>query len=210
MIVHIDLGTGNLGSLLRAFQHLGVQLAPAASGTCLETAGAIILPGVGSFGDGMASLRDQGLVEPLLRAAAAGVPIFGICLGMQLLAESSEEHGSHAGLGLIRGHVRRLPSGDPAFQVPNIGWCDVRPIRPGILFPEGRPGIFYHVHSYHLDGADPTDVTAVMDFGDAEITVAVERDNLFGVQFHPEKSQDDGLSVLASYLAHLRRLGRLT
>jgi glutamine amidotransferase len=150
----------------------------------------------------MASLREQGLVEPIRRAARAGVPVFGICLGMQLLADESEEFGQHEGLGVLPGRVRKLP-GAPGFRVPNIGWCDVTPKRAGRLFPAGG-GTFYHVHSFYLEPKDPSVVAATIDFGGRDVAVAVETGNLFGAQFHPEKSQDDGLGVLAAFFDGLR------
>jgi glutamine amidotransferase len=209
MITYIDLKIGNIGSLLRAFDHLGAPLRPAHGPAALDGASAIILPGVGAYGDGMASLRDQGLIEPLRAAATSGTPFFGICLGMQLMAESSEEHGLNEGLGLIRGRLRRLEATQPGFRVPNIGWCDVTPRRSGMLFPNGKGGSFYHVHSFALDGADPDAVAATIEFNGEPVPVAIECGTLFGVQFHPEKSQDDGLDLLANFLAHLLRLGRL-
>ena len=209
MFAVIDMGISNIGSVMRALERIGAPLAEKATATNLDAAAAVLLPGVGAFGDGMASLAQQGLIEPLRRIAAAGTPIFGICLGMQLLAETSEEHGHHAGLGLISGRVVRLEATRPGERVPNIGWCDVTPARPSIFFPAGTGGTFYHVHSFRLAAVDPSVVTATIEFSGTRIPVAVEQDNLFGVQFHAEKSQDDGLDLLAAFLAHLRRLGRI-
>src|SRR5262245_41478655 len=175
----------------------------ASSVVSIAEARAILLPGVGAFGDAMASLRSQGLVEPIRRAAARGVPVFGICLGMQLLAEESEEFGRQEGLGLLHGRVRRLQADREGFRVPNIGWCDVAPKRAGRLFPRGG-GSFYHVHSFHFEPRDPLVVAASIAFSGRDVAVAVEHGNLYGVQFHPEKSQDDGLGVLASFFEGLR------
>jgi glutamine amidotransferase len=209
MIAVIDMGISNLASVFRALERIGAPLAEKAGPADLSEAAAVLLPGVGAFGDGMASLAAQGLIEPLRRAAAAGTPIFGICLGMQLLAEASEEHGEHAGLGLVRGRLVRLQASEPCDRVPNIGWCDVTPTRSSTLFPTGRGGTFYHVHSFHLVPTDPAVVAATIDFSGRKIPVAIEQDNLFGVQFHTEKSQDDGLDLLATFLDHLRRQGRI-
>jgi imidazole glycerol-phosphate synthase subunit HisH len=209
MIAVIDMGISNIGSVMRALERIGAPLAETATAANLTDARAVLLPGVGAFGDGMASLAQQGLVEPLRWIAAAGTPIFGICLGMQLLAETSEEHGHHAGLGLVRGRVVRLEATRPGERVPNIGWSDVTPTRPSTLFPTGAGGTFYHVHSFRLAPTDPSVVAATIDFSGAQIPVAIEQGNLFGVQFHTEKSQDDGLDLLAAFLAHLRRLGRI-
>jgi glutamine amidotransferase len=164
---------------------------------------------VGAFGDGMASLMEQGLVEPIRNAANRGVPVFGICLGMQLLASESEEHGLHEGLGLIPGRVIRLAPTRPGFRVPNIGWCDTRVTRPSVLFGSATGGCFYHVHSFHFVPRDGASIAATIDYSDQEVVVAVEKENLFGVQFHPEKSQDDGLELLSRFFRHLREIGRL-
>lgn len=209
MIAVIDMGISNIGSVLRALERVGAPLAEKATAANLVDVSAVLLPGVGAFGDGMASLAQQGLIEPLRRIAAAGTPIFGICLGMQLLAETSEEHGQHAGLGLISGHVIRLEATQPGERVPNIGWSDVTPTRPGTLFPTSTGGNFYHVHSFRLAPTDPSVVAATIEFSGTQIPVAIEQGNLFGIQFHTEKSQDDGLDLLAAFLAHLRRLGRI-
>lgn len=209
MIAIVDMGIGNLGSVYRALERIGAPTAVKAGAAEVERADAILLPGVGAFGDGMASLAAQGLIEPLRRAAGAGTPLFGICLGMQLLAEESEEHGKHRGLGLVRGRVVRLAASDPAFRVPNIGWCNVVSTRPSTLFPAGAGAAFYHVHSYRMEPGDPAIVTATIDFSGVPTVVAIEQDNLFGVQFHTEKSQDAGLDLLAAFLAYLRRSGRV-
>jgi imidazole glycerol-phosphate synthase subunit HisH len=196
--VLVDMGISNLGSVRQALARVDAPQMAAASAANVEGARAILLPGVGAFGDGMASLRAQKLVEPIRRAAARGTPVFGICLGMQLLAEESEEFGRHEGLGLLPGRVRRLQADREGFRVPNIGWCDVTPTRTGRLFPNGG-GCCYHVHSFHLEPRDPSVVAATIDFSGRKVAVAVENGNLYGVQFHPEKSQDDGLAVLAAF-----------
>jgi glutamine amidotransferase len=209
MIAIIDMGISNIGSVMRALERVGAPHAEKATATNLSDAAAVLLPGVGAFGDGMASLAQQGLIARLRQVAAKGTPILGICLGMQLLAESSEEHGHHAGLGFIRGRVIRLQTTQPGDRVPNIGWSDVTPTRKGTLFPSGTGDSFYHVHSYRLAPTDPSVVAATISFSGEDIPVAIEQDNLFGVQFHTEKSQDGGLDLLAAFLAHLRRLGRI-
>lgn len=207
-IAIVDLGISNIASVLRALDLVGAPLVGKAEPSRLGDASAIILPGVGAFGEGMAVLRKQGLADPLRAAARAGVPILGVCLGMQLLAETSEEHGLHEGLGLVAGHVRRLPETDED-RVPNIGWCDVAPSRPGTLFPTTSSGCFYHVHSFHFVPTDPACVAATMRFAGQDIVVAIETGNVFGVQFHPEKSQDEGLLLLGAFLQHLRASGRI-
>lgn len=203
MIAVVDLKISNIASVLQALRLVGATGYEFASPANLRQAEAVILPGVGAYGDGMASLREQGLIEPLRAAAAAGKPMLGICLGMQLLADRSAEFGMHEGLGLVAGSVERLESAEAGYRVPNIGWCDVNPLRPGVLFPAGKGGCFYHVHSYHFVARDPKAVVATIRFGGADVAVAIEQNNLFGVQFHTEKSQDDGLEVLANFLQHV-------
>lgn len=207
-IAVVDLGISNLASVLRALERVGAPTHELATPENLTTTDAVLLPGVGAFADGMQSLRRQRLIEPIRRAAAAGTPIFGICLGMQLLAERSDEFGSHAGLGLIRGIVRRLEPRQGNYRVPNIGWFDVTPTHSGVLYPAGTGGCCYHVHSYHFLPAEKSVVAATIDYAGEAIVVAVEHQNLFGVQFHPEKSQDDGLAVLSSFCSSLPRLRR--
>lgn len=209
-IAVVDLGISNLGSVLRALERVGAPPHELATPENVSTTAAVLLPGVGAFADGMQSLRRQRLIDPIQRAAAAGTPVFGICLGMQLLAERSDEFGSHEGLGLIKGVVRRLEPRQGNYRVPNIGWFDVTPTHGGVLYPAGAGGCCYHVHSYHLQPAERSVVAATIDYAGEAIVVAVERANLFGVQFHPEKSQDDGLAVLSAFCSALPRLQRTT
>ncbi|WP_310449000.1 imidazole glycerol phosphate synthase subunit HisH [Sulfuritalea sp.] len=197
----IDIGISNIGSVVRAFQRLGIQPELVADATAVESAHAIVLPGVGAFGDGMAALREKGLVEPLREAARAGKPILGLCLGMQLLADSSEEYGSHTGLGIIPGAVVKLKPG-VGERVPNIGWCDVLPHDGTRLFHDFAAGTpLYFVHGYHMICANPGHVAATMSFGGGQATVAVEHGNVFGIQCHPEKSQDAGLGILDAFVS---------
>mgnify|MGYP001250018019 CR=1 FL=1 len=209
MICLVDSGICNLASVVRAFERVGAPVRIASRPEDFGSAAAVVLPGVGAFGDGMECLRARRLVEPLRRAAAGGTPLLGICLGMQLLLEESEEHGRHAGLGLLPGRVVRLVADRPGFRVPNIGWCDVAPARDGLLFPAGTEAApFYFVHSFRADIAAEY-VAATIDFSGRPVTAALERGNVFGVQFHPEKSQDAGLDLLARWVEHLRGAGRL-
>ncbi|MBN2139843.1 MAG: imidazole glycerol phosphate synthase subunit HisH [Desulfovibrionaceae bacterium] len=201
MIALIDLGMGNLASVLAAFQRVGAEVRVTDRPEDTAAAAAVILPGVGTFGDGMACLRARGLLKPLLRHAAEGRPLLGICLGMQLLADLGEEHGKHRGLGILPGRVARLRPKSLDQRVPNMGWCDVHIRKKNGLFRDVAEGeSFYFAHSYHLICDKDTDQAAVIDYGGEEITAAVERDNVFGLQFHPEKSQDAGLDVLSSVM----------
>jgi glutamine amidotransferase len=203
MIALVDSGVSNLASVIGALARVRAPVQVVREADVLARAPAIILPGVGAFGDGMAGLRSRGLIAPLQAAARAGKPILGICLGMQLLVAESEEHGRHEGLGLLTGRVRRLVADEPGFRVPNMGWCDISIPRPGALFPDqDRQQSFYFVHSYFVDTA-PENVTATIAFSGCTIPAALEAENISGVQFHPEKSQDAGLDLLARWVARL-------
>lgn len=196
----VDLGISNVGSLVTAFNRLGATAEVASKASDLKDVSAIVLPGVGAFADGMESLRAAGLVDVIRQAARDGTPILGVCLGMQLLADKSEEHGQHEGLGVIGGGVARLEAKNGE-RVPNIGWCDVYPGDNTRLFAETSPGeSFYFVHSYHLRCHEHDLVVATISFGNEDIVIAVEKGNIFGLQFHPEKSQDAGLIVLDQFL----------
>ena len=207
MIAMIDMGIANLRSVLEAFRRVGAEVKVTNRPEDIRDANAIVLPGVGAFGDGMLRLRQEGLVGPLRRhAIEMKKPLFGICLGMQLLADEGEEHGVHKGLGFIPGRVVRLKLTGPEFRVPNIGWCDVSFSRSqSILFDglhDGEP--FYFAHSYHLQCFNRAEEAATIDYGDIKLTAAIEHENVLGVQFHPEKSQDAGLHVLAAFVQYVR------
>ena len=203
MIAVIDSGLSNIGSVMTALGHIGAEAKATCNPAEVEAADSLLLPGVGAFGDGMAALRQRGLVEPIRAQAAAGKPILGICLGMQLLASTSEEFGEHQGLGLIPGRVRRLRP-QAGLRVPNIGWCGLQAKNDAQLFT-GIPvdACFYFVHSYVIDCDAAEDCAGTLTFGADEEAVAVQRGRIFGAQFHPEKSQDAGLAVLDAF----RRIG---
>jgi glutamine amidotransferase len=199
VITIIDTGICNIGSVLSALDRVGATYKVTSEPSCVAQAESLILPGVGAFADGMNALRRHGLVTPIIEHATQGKPILGICLGMQLLAESSEEFGEHQGLGLIPGKVRKLPSA-VGMRIPNIGWCDVHIAKPCQLFDGfGNGSAFYFVHSYAMECEDPADSIGLIDFGGLLVTVACQRGAVFGAQFHPEKSQDVGLSFLANF-----------
>ena len=205
MIAVIDLGTGNLRSVLNAFRRVGAEPRVTIDAAELSAADAIVLPGVGAFGGAMETLREQSLPAVLRRQADAGVPLLGICLGMQLLADSSEEHGHHAGLGLIPGRVARLAPTASGYRVPNIGWYEATSSPGGHPFAADAPRSYYFGHSYHTVCENPDHVALTIDYGGQPVTAAVARDNVMGVQFHPEKSQDAGLDLLADFVGLVER-----
>ena len=184
------------GSVVHALQRIGVSTEVTRDPDVISGGAAAVLPGVGAFGDGMASLKEAGLDHALRDHVAAGRPLLGICLGMQLLADVGTEHGVFGGLGLIPGRVVRLDATTRAERVPNIGWCDT--VGTTTNGPVPRGGCFYFVHSYHVVPDDPRDIAAtVADFGG--FCAAVAAGPVWGVQFHPEKSQDEGLAVLEAF-----------
>jgi glutamine amidotransferase len=195
-VVVVDYGIGNLGSVLKAFRQLGAPARLSGDPRALKGAAAIVLPGDGAFGASMDELRQRGLLEPLLAAVNAGTPLLGICIGMQLLFDESEEMGRHQGLGLLPGRVRRLPPGLP---VPHMGWNTLRAPRPhGVMADLGQAPYVYFVHSYFCE-AEAGDVIATTDYG-RELPAIVGRGHVLGLQFHPEKSQAVGLRLLDNAL----------
>ena len=200
MLAVIDYGAGNLRSVVHALANLGVSDLRIARGP-QDLAGAerIILPGVGAFGAGMDQLRAQGLVKPIQDAAAAGIPILGICLGMQYLFESSDEMGQHEGLGLLPGRVTRFPE-LAGLKVPHMGWNQIDAVRESPLLGGVEPGSYaYFVHSYYCVPRDAADLLLTSTHG-FPFAAAVQHGNLVGVQFHPEKSQRTGLQILANFM----------
>jgi glutamine amidotransferase len=192
----IDYGMGNLRSVHKALERLGYAAVITSDPQEVDRARGIVLPGVGAFADAARRLTELGLDEVICRAVAAGRPFLGICLGLQLLFEGSEENGWHEGLGIFPGRVRRL---GPGLKVPHMGWNQVEQVRPSPLFagiPDGVP--FYFVHSYFADPADPDLVLARTDYGQ-RFACAVGRGAVFGVQFHPEKSGRWGLKLLSNF-----------
>ena len=200
MIAIVDYGVGNLFSLKCSFAAIGVDAAVTSDPAVLHEAARILLPGVGAFGDAAAKLRESGLDRVVIGEAKAGKPLLGVCVGMQLLFERGFEYGEHAGLGLIPGDVRHIGEVIPAgLKIPQIGWNALRFTERGCpLFRYTREGDFvYFVHSYAgFDCAEST--AATVEYG-AELTAAVHRGNIFGTQFHPEKSGRVGLNILRAF-----------
>jgi imidazole glycerol-phosphate synthase subunit HisH len=196
VIAIIDYGMGNLRSVEKAFHFLGFEAAIVQQPAAAAAASHLVLPGDAAFGDAMRNLRAGGWEPVIRRAVAAGTPFLGICVGLQVMFDRSEEMGSHAGLGLLPGCCRRFPA---TVRVPQIGWNQVAVRRPAALL-EGVPdnSFFYFVHSYYVCTDSPADCLASTDYG-LEYTSVAGRDRLMGVQFHPEKSQDNGLRLLANF-----------
>jgi imidazole glycerol-phosphate synthase subunit HisH len=199
VIAIVDYGMGNRRSVEKAFAHVGARPLLTRDHDEIRAADGVVVPGVGAFPRAMESLRALGLDATIVERAEAGVPLLGICLGMQLLFERSVEVEPADGLGLLRGDVRPLAAGD--LRVPHIGWNVVRFERASRL-NAGLPAetAFYHVHSLVPRPADPDDVLGTAEYGERFVT-AVARENVFGVQFHPEKSSSAGLRLLASFSA---------
>jgi len=192
----VDYGMGNLRSVQKAFERVGHPATITRSPTEVAGAERVVFPGVGAFGDAMANLNQTGLLEPLLEVIRSDRPFLGICLGLQLLLGGSEEMGSHEGLGVVPGKVRRFPEGE---RIPQIGWNQVRRQRESPLFsgiPEGA--FFYFVHSYYADPDCGEHTVGITEYG-IEYTSVTTSGRTFGVQFHPEKSQDAGLRMLRNF-----------
>ena len=199
MVGIVDYGVGNLFSLSSSFAAIGEQAIVSRDRAVLATCERLVLPGVGAFGDAARLLRESGMADFVLAEAAAGKPILGICLGMQLLFERSLEYGDHRGLGLIPGTVRPIAETIPAgLKIPHIGWNALHFVKKNPLFRYLKEGDFvYFVHSFH--GTDCEDSTvAVTEYG-ASLVAAVAKDNVLGCQFHPEKSGAVGLSILRAF-----------
>jgi glutamine amidotransferase len=195
----IDAGTGNLRSVYKAIESLGANVRLTDDPREVREGGRVVLPGVGAFGDFMAGLRAKGLDEAVCQVVRRGDPLLGICVGMQALFEMSEELGEHAGLGLLPGRVVRFASA-PGLKIPHTGWNQLWPRKESPLFQGLAPGAFaYFNHSFHCAPAQAGDILLSTDYG-IEFTGAVQRDNLSGVQFHPEKSQRVGLRILKNFL----------
>ncbi len=195
----VDLGMGNRRSVVKAFAHVGSELTATSDPDALRAASGLVIPGVGAYPEAMRRLRALGLDEAIRERAASGVPVIGLCLGMQLLFERSEEHEGAEGLGLLAGRVVRLDT--RGLKLPHIGWNAVRWRRSSpLLAGLPDPAAFYHVHSF---AAEPDDDAIVLGVGEYGLPFCsfVERDNVFGTQCHPEKSSLHGLAVLRNFAA---------
>jgi len=199
MIGVIDYGMGNIQSVVNAFQRIGADVGVVTTARQIAESEGIILPGVGAFNQAMENLSKQNLVSQIQKSVESGVPLLGICLGLQLLAESSEEFGYHEGLGLMPGVVSRIPE-NPGCRVPHIGWNEVKiaSLENNFLFAGiENSDCFYFVHSYALS-CDSKYVSGITHHG-SEITASIQHKNIFATQFHPEKSQTNGLKLLRNF-----------
>jgi imidazole glycerol-phosphate synthase subunit HisH len=201
MIAIVDYGMGNVRSLSNAFEYLGEDVVVTDDAKVMEDADRIVLPGVGAFGDAMQAMHQRGVIAPLNRQVRVlRKPLLGICLGMQLVAKESFEHGHHQGLGWVDARIERLT---PAAQqkVPHVGWNSLDFPSQDWLF-EGirqKEANFYFVHSFHMVCANQQDRLATTDYG-CDVTAVVRHDNIVVMQFHPEKSQDNGLRLLQNWV----------
>jgi len=198
-VILIDAGTGNLRSVQKALESIGANVLRTDDPQKVLTAKQVVLPGVGAFGDFMSGLRTRGL-EPVIKdLVARGVPLLGICVGMQALFDVGEEMGEHAGLGLLPGRVLRF-AGDLSVKIPHTGWNQLEVREDALLFDQVNAGAYvYFNHSYYCQPGNLSDVIAETDYG-LRYACAVQCDNIFGVQFHPEKSQTVGLQILKNFL----------
>lgn len=198
MIAIIDYDAGNLKSVEKALGHLGKETVVTRDPQTILAADQAILPGVGAFGDAMGNLHRFGLVDVIHSFADSGKPFLGICLGQQLFFESSEESPGIKGLGLLPGKIRKLPGGT-GLKIPHMGWNSLEIMDGKRLFRDIDQGAYvYFVHSYYLEASDPAHVAAVTEYG-TRIHAAVEHNNLFACQFHPEKSGETGLQILRNF-----------
>lgn len=198
-VVLIDAGTGNLRSVQKALESLGVNVLRTYDPGDVLSARKVVLPGVGAFGDFMSGLRARGLEPAVKEVAERGIPLLGICVGMQALFEVGEEMGEHPGLGLLPGRVLRFPD-SLEVKIPHTGWNQVEATQDASLFASLPSGAYvYFNHSYYCQPGESSDISAHTEYG-LSYACAVERGNLFGVQFHPEKSQRVGLKILENFL----------
>ena len=195
MIAIIDYGAGNLHSVKNALDYLGEPCEITSDHEKILGADAVILPGVGAFGDCMSSLNESGLVDTVIKAAKSGKPFLGICLGLQLMFEESEEAPGVKGLGIFKGKIVKIP--DHGLKIPHMGWNNITLAKESKIL-SGNPFVYF-VHSYYLQTDDKELVSAYTEYGE-RLDIAVERGSVFATQFHPEKSGDEGMKILRRFI----------
>lgn len=203
MIAIINYEMGNLQSVANVLDYLGEENVITDDPEEIKKADKIILPGVGAFGQAMENLKKLNLIPVLNEVVMKDKkPFLGICLGMQLIADKSYEIGEHDGLGFVPGEVKLIESTDANLLVPHVGWNDVTPKEGTVMYgSETKPRVFYFVHSYHFVPTNESDVSGYVDYG-GQVVASIEKDNIFATQFHPEKSQKDGIALLKNFLAY--------
>lgn len=204
-IVILDYGMGNVKSISNAFEKIGQETILTADSAIISDADAIVLPGVGAFYSGMQNLQRFRLTESIQQFVESGKPLLGICLGMQMLFDESEEFGTTNGLGLIKGKVVRMTFSTTPLKLPHVSWNEIRQPaenRWNSTILEGTPNLtdMYFVHSYAAQPADHHDILSITDYGDCTFCSAVQHKNIMGTQFHPEKSGEQGLSILKRFI----------
>jgi glutamine amidotransferase len=198
-VILVDAGTGNLRSVQKALESIGADVIRTDDAEIVANAKQVVLPGVGAFGDFMIGLRARRLEPVIQDIAARGVPLLGICVGMQALFDVGEEMGEHQGLGLLQGRVVRFAE-SLSVKIPHTGWSQVRARNDALLFDQVDDGAYvYFNHSYYCQPWNSSDAIATTDYG-LQYACAVQKGNIFGVQFHPEKSQSVGLQILKNFL----------
>lgn len=199
MVAIVDYGVGNLFSLKSSFSAIGIEAKVTNDIKVLEDSSSIILPGVGAFQDAAAKLRESGMAEAVLKITAKGKPMMGICLGMQMLFEKSFEYGEHEGLGIIKGNIRPISDVIPKdYKIPHIGWNSLDIIKDSPILKYTKAGEYvYFVHSFYAADCLANTI-ATANYG-ADLTAVVQKDNVFGCQFHPEKSGNVGLGILKAF-----------
>ena len=200
MIGIIDYDAGNIKSVEKALQYLGQETVVSRDPQVLLKADKVILPGVGSFGDAMENLKKYGLVPVIHEIVEKGTPFLGICLGLQLLFESSDETPGVEGLGILKGKILRIPP-SPGLKIPHMGWNSITVNKNSrILKNIGSEPYVYFVHSYYVNAEDESIISAYTEYGQ-KLDIAVEKDNVFATQFHPEKSGETGMAILKNFIA---------
>ncbi|AGB40953.1 imidazole glycerol phosphate synthase, glutamine amidotransferase subunit [Halobacteroides halobius DSM 5150] len=198
MIKIIDYGMGNLKSVAKGFEKVGYQVEITNDPQEILAARGVVLPGVGAFSDAMNNLRELELIEPIQKVIEQGVPFLGICLGLQLLFSESEEFGLTKGLDIIPGTVKKFPT-DLGLKIPHIGWNQLKIEQKTEIYQGLEEGVFqYFVHSYYVEPDDDEVIATVTDYG-LEFVSSIAQDNIYAVQFHPEKSSQDGLQILNNF-----------